>query len=77
MNCPTHLDGHSGDVETVRKEDPLAQHAMIPRSKLNLGYRECVSEVQRAVHVRKGKVAEPFREFLLDLCGGESSGLLD
>lgn len=63
----THLDGHARAVEAVGEQHMLAQHPLETRRKLNLRDRECMSEVQGAVRVGVGKVAEPFGELLSDL----------
>jgi hypothetical protein len=58
----TRLDGHARDVESMGEEDALAKHALVPRRKLDLGDGERVPQVQRTVHVRERKVAEPLGE---------------
>lgn len=59
-------------MEPVRKEDTFAQHPLISRGELNLGDGECMAEVKAAVHVREGKVAEPFGMLCLNFGRGET-----
>ena len=69
----TDLDGHTGDVKTMREQDALAQHALVSCGKLDLGDGKGMTEMQTSVHVWVGKVAEPFGVLLVDFGGGESS----
>jgi hypothetical protein len=62
-------------MEPMREQHPLAQHALETRRKLNLGHRERMPEMQRAVHVRKRKVAEPLGILFEDLRLGEARTL--
>jgi len=58
------------------EQHPLAQHPLVPSSKLDLRDGECVAEVQRAVHVRVGERSEPLGPLGLDLGRREACGLL-
>lgn len=58
------------------EKDPLAQHTLVPSSELDLGYGKGMPEVQAAVHVGKGKVAEPLGVLLQDLLLGQPRDLL-
>lgn len=64
-------------MESVREQRTLAQHSLIPRGELDLGYREGMAKVEGTVHVRKGKVAEPLGELFADLGGRELGALVD
>jgi hypothetical protein len=63
-------------MERVRVEDTLAEHALVPRRKFDLGDGEGMAEVKGTVHVRKREVAEPFGELGLNLLTREALGLL-
>lgn len=56
-----YLNWHTSAVETLREEDPLAQHAFIWSSKFNLWKREGVSQVKTAIHIGVGHTAHEFR----------------
>jgi hypothetical protein len=56
------------------KQDAFAQETLIPCRELDFGDSERMSEVQRPVHVRVGKVTKPLRKLLVDLCTGEACG---
>ena len=49
----------------MREQDALPEQPLVTRRKLNLGDGECMAEMQRAIHVRIGEVAEPFWMFLI------------
>ena len=66
-NDATHLDGHARAVEPMREQHPLPDHPMVPCSEFDLGDGERMAEVERAVRVREGEVAEPLGELLPDL----------
>ena len=63
-------------MESVGEQHPLAQQSLITRPKLNLGDRERVSQMKRAIHVGVWEVPEPLGIFLLDLCGRQSSQMI-
>ena len=71
-----NLDWHTSTMKPVGEQRPLAQQPLITRTKLDLGDRERVSQVKRAVHVREWEISEPLGVFLLDLCGRQSSQLI-
>jgi hypothetical protein len=70
----THLNRHSCNVEPMGKQDAFAQETLIPCRELDFGDGERMSEVQRPVHVRVGKVTKPLRKLLVDLCTSEACG---
>lgn len=72
----THLDRHARTVESVREQYSFPDHPMISRSELDLRDGECMAEVERAVRVRVGEVAEPLGKLLPDLRGGEAFELV-
>lgn len=53
-----HLDGHAGAVEALREQHILAQQPVVGGSKLELGQREGMTQVQHAVHVGVGEGAK-------------------
>ena len=59
------------------EQHTLTQHPLEPGCELDFRDGESVTEMQRAIHVRVGEVAEPFGELLLNLRGSEALGLLD
>ena len=70
----THLDRHSCNVEPMGKQDAFTQQTLIPCRELDFGDSERMSEVQRPVHVRVGKVTKPLGKLLADLCTSEACG---
>lgn len=56
----------------MREQYPFPQQPLIPRRKLDLGDRKRMSQMQAPIHVREGKVAEPFRVLFFDLGGGKT-----
>ena len=69
-----HLDGHPRYVEPMGKQDALSQQTLIPRCELDLGDSECMSEVQRSVHIRVREVPKPLGKLFADLCSSETCG---
>jgi hypothetical protein len=67
LNSRAYLYWHAGNMKPVRKQNPLAEHALVSRAKLDLGDRERVTEVKRAIHVGVREVSEPFRKPLTEL----------
>ena len=68
------LDGHAGAVEGKGEEDVGAAEAVKGGGELEFGEGEGVAEVEVAVHVREGEVAEEFlagRRGLLARFGSE------
>jgi len=68
------LDGHAGAVEGEGEEDVGAAEAVVGGGELEFGEGEGVAEVEVAVHVREGEVAEEFlagRRGLLARFGSE------
>jgi hypothetical protein len=57
----------------MREQDTLSEHALVSGSKLDFGDGESMTEMQRAIHVRVGKVSKPLWVFLLDLFWGETT----
>src|SRR6266576_5637326 len=70
----THLDRHPCYVEPVGKQDALSQQTLIPRCELDFGDSECMSEVQRSIHIRVRVVPKPLGKLLADLCTSETCG---
>ena len=77
METITHLDWHTGNVETKREQGPLTQHSLEATGELDLGNGKGVSQVQATVHVRVRERSEPFRVLCSDFRGshGPRSGI--
>ena len=75
-SCATNLDWHAGTVHSDREQGPLPQHSLKAGIELYFGDGESVAEVERAVRVRVGEVAEPLGKLLPDLRGGEAFELV-
>ena len=56
------------------KQDAFSQQTLIPCRELDFGDGECMSEVQRSVHIREREVPKPLGKLLADLCIGETCG---
>jgi hypothetical protein len=56
------------------KQDAFSQQTVIPCCELDFGDSECMSEVQRSVHIRVRIVPKPLGKLLADLCTGETCG---
>ena len=56
------------------KQNTFSQQTLIPCCELDFGDSERMSEVQRPVHVRVGKVTKPLGKLLADLCTSEACG---
>ena len=69
-----HLDRHPCYVEPMGKQDALSQQTLIPCCELDLGDSECMSEVQRSVHIRVREVPKPLGKLFADLCTSETCG---
>jgi len=69
----THLDRHSCNVESMRKQNPFAQHSLVTRRELDFRDGKSMAQMQTTVHIRIGKVSKPFGVFLLDLFRGKAS----
>ena len=63
----THLDGHSGAMESKREQSPLSKHALVSSSELDLGDGESVTEVETSIGVRVRNHAEELRVLLSEL----------
>jgi len=71
-----NLDWHTGTMESMGEQRPLAQQPLITRTELDLGDGKRVSQVKGAVHVRVWEVSKPLGVFLLDLCGRQPGQLI-
>jgi len=71
-----NLDWHTGTMESVGEQHPLARQSLVTRTELDLGDRKRVSQMKRAIHIGVWEVPEPLGAFLLDLYGGQSSQVI-
>ena len=56
------------------KQDTFTQQTLIPCCELDFGDSECMSEVQRSIHIRVRIVPKPLGKLLADLCTSETCG---
>ena len=63
-------------MESVREQHSLAQHPLVSGRELDLRDGEGVAQMQAAVHVGEGEVAEPLGELFADLGCAEALGFL-
>ena len=71
-----HLNRQTRDVEPVGEEDALAKQSLVTCRELDLRDGEGMAQMQAAVHVGEGEVAEPLGELFADLGCAEALGLL-
>jgi hypothetical protein len=61
-------------MKPMGKKDAFSQQTLIPCCELDFGDSECMSEVQRSVHIRVREGPKPLGKLLADLCTSETCG---
>jgi hypothetical protein len=74
--CGANPDGHSSDVEAMRKEGAFTKEPLITSCELDLGDAESMTKMQRSVHVGKRPASEPLWVAFVNLSGGKTRNVL-
>lgn len=76
MSRGAYFDGHACAMESMGKQDSLAQHSMKSCGELDFGDGEGMAKMERAIHIRVREIPKPLWKLLPDLCGREAFSFL-